>query len=146
MARGASRRPQACDAASHTPVNNSPSCPDFVLRHVSLCPGMSKNCPGHVPAQARGPFAGADLQTSNPGQCPGNRIEKEQKEKEAEEDPVGKGRRCSVPFGSSVKIFEGLCHIPTSRLIGDRKRGMKATANKLEKRKGERPATLHIAL
>lgn len=88
-------------------------------RYVPECP---KNCPGDVPAQARGPFAGADLQTSNPGQCPGNRIEKEQKEKEAEEDPVGKGRRCSVPFGSSGKIFEGQCHIPTSRLIGDRKK------------------------
>src|SRR5260370_30098876 len=81
MARGTSRLPQACDAASITPVNNSPLVPILswdMSRYVPKCP---KNCPGHVPGQARGSFAGADLQTSNPGQCPGNIIEKNRKRK-----------------------------------------------------------------
>jgi hypothetical protein len=86
MARGASRLPQACDAASITPVNNSLRVPILswdMSRYVPTCP---KKCPGHVPGQARRSFAGAGLQASNPGQCPANRIEKNRKRKRQEEE------------------------------------------------------------
>ncbi len=107
MARGTSCLPQACDAASITPVNNSLRVPILswdMSRYVPKCP---KNCPGRVPVQALGSFAGADLQTLSPGQCPGNRIEKNRKKKEAEEETWLEKKTLLGAFGSSDEILRG---------------------------------------